>query len=245
METLYWQYPQTAGDLPFGTVVGKNIMAPLHDHLSGAGPILLEKLHHIRVHPDRVLHTTLCTHCRNRSRSSCILQAAGKERGCTACWPNLNSTPSPHQSLYVDRLCGGGTGWKVDLDVLGVNNTFVKQSVKVGTYEEALKAQEGADNRGSETVAAAGVPLERPPWFGTAPDLIKHIQTDKPGKEVRVGGEEAVRHKSFPFHAKPPPKPRSPYATVCGLELASHSSAAQSMATRQNQTTTLQVTACF
>ena len=36
METLYWEYPQTAGDLPFGTVVGKNIMAPLHDHLAGA-----------------------------------------------------------------------------------------------------------------------------------------------------------------------------------------------------------------
>lgn len=35
METLYWEYPQTAGDLPFGTVVGKNIFAPLHDHLAG------------------------------------------------------------------------------------------------------------------------------------------------------------------------------------------------------------------
>lgn len=73
----------------------------------------------------------------------------------------------------------------MDLDVLGENNTFVKQSVKVGTYEDALKAQEGAVNRGAETVAAAGVPLERPPWFGSAPDLIKHIQTEKPGKEVR------------------------------------------------------------
>lgn len=38
METLYWEYPQTAGDLPFGTVVGKNIMAPLHDHLAGSPP---------------------------------------------------------------------------------------------------------------------------------------------------------------------------------------------------------------
>jgi hypothetical protein len=35
METLFWEYPSTAGDLPFGTAVGKNIFAPLHDHLTG------------------------------------------------------------------------------------------------------------------------------------------------------------------------------------------------------------------
>ncbi len=32
----YWEYPQTAGDLPFGTVVQRNVLANLHDHLSGA-----------------------------------------------------------------------------------------------------------------------------------------------------------------------------------------------------------------
>lgn len=36
METLFWEYPYTAGDMPFGTTVGKNIFAPLHDHLAGA-----------------------------------------------------------------------------------------------------------------------------------------------------------------------------------------------------------------
>lgn len=36
METLFWQYPQTAGDLPFGTVVQRNVLANLHDHLAGA-----------------------------------------------------------------------------------------------------------------------------------------------------------------------------------------------------------------
>ncbi len=36
METLFWQYPQTAGDLPFGTVVHRNVLANLHDHLAGA-----------------------------------------------------------------------------------------------------------------------------------------------------------------------------------------------------------------
>jgi Cu2+-containing amine oxidase len=36
METLFWEYPQTAGDLPFGTVVQRNVLANLHDHLAGA-----------------------------------------------------------------------------------------------------------------------------------------------------------------------------------------------------------------
>lgn len=31
----YYEYPQTAGDLPFGTVVQRNVLANLHDHLSG------------------------------------------------------------------------------------------------------------------------------------------------------------------------------------------------------------------
>ena len=35
METLFWEYPGTAGDLPFGTVVQRNVLANLHDHLAG------------------------------------------------------------------------------------------------------------------------------------------------------------------------------------------------------------------
>ena len=55
----------------------------------------------------------------------------------------------------------------------------------MGSYEDALKAQAGDDNRNGQTVAAAGVPPERPSWFGTAPDIIKYIETSKPGKEAR------------------------------------------------------------
>lgn len=36
METLFWEYPATAGDLPFGTAVQRNVLANLHDHLAGA-----------------------------------------------------------------------------------------------------------------------------------------------------------------------------------------------------------------
>ncbi len=35
METQFWEYPETNGDLPFGTVVQRNVLANLHDHLSG------------------------------------------------------------------------------------------------------------------------------------------------------------------------------------------------------------------
>jgi hypothetical protein len=31
----WWEFPQTNASLPFGTVVQQNVLANLHDHLSG------------------------------------------------------------------------------------------------------------------------------------------------------------------------------------------------------------------
>lgn len=77
----YWEYPQTAGDLPFGTVVQRNVLANLHDHLSGAF------LGYVFVVSSMSIVCSL-------------------EQTCAA---------------------SHSAGWKVDLDVLGTQNTFVKQ----------------------------------------------------------------------------------------------------------------------
>lgn len=99
METLYWQYPQTAGDLPFGTVVGRNIMAPLHDHLSGAAPFLLTTMHQIRV-PLDVLHTNfLHTLALDRDPAFCRLLATSglAQPGITP--------PLAHIKAYMSTVC--------------------------------------------------------------------------------------------------------------------------------------------
>jgi hypothetical protein len=33
--TEWWEFPQTNASLPFGTVMQQNVLANLHDHLSG------------------------------------------------------------------------------------------------------------------------------------------------------------------------------------------------------------------
>uniref|UniRef100_A0A1D1ZP82 Amine oxidase n=1 Tax=Auxenochlorella protothecoides TaxID=3075 RepID=A0A1D1ZP82_AUXPR len=60
------------------------------------------------------------------------------------------------------------SGWKVDLDVAGVNNTFLTQTVKAGTFAEALKdVDPGA---------------EAPGWISEP--VLKYISTRRPDKEV-------------------------------------------------------------
>ena len=98
METLYWQYPETAGDLPFGTVVQRNVLANLHDHLSGALSSLL-----------LLLQSSGCRRCWRRPHLLC--------RCCHVC-----------RQLHAGCEVRSAAGWKVDLDVLGTNNTFVQQA---------------------------------------------------------------------------------------------------------------------
>lgn len=62
---------------------------------------------------------------------------------------------------------------------------MIAQTIKVGTYEEALSAQPGGTvTRPGQSLKDAGVPLKRPGWNGDAPDVIKYVETRSPGVEV-------------------------------------------------------------
>lgn len=110
----YWQYPQTGGDLPFGTVVGRNILANLHDHLAGkhATISLLQHEHAVGL-------STFANH--SRCDPAFFFERFASERTHVC---SLLHLLAPKLQTALEWACAG---WKVDLDVLGQNNTFTKQ----------------------------------------------------------------------------------------------------------------------
>lgn len=60
------------------------------------------------------------------------------------------------------------SNWKVDIDVAGTNNSFLKESVRSGSYEEALES--------------AGIEGGRPAWAADYP--LKYLARQRPQKEL-------------------------------------------------------------
>lgn len=82
-------------------------------------------------------------------------------------------------------------GWKVDIDVLGSQNTFQTQTIRVGSYEEALKASEAVETATKQhLVHGVSVHLRRQPtvrrprWHSAGPNIVKYVETKQPGVEV-------------------------------------------------------------
>ncbi|KAK9844758.1 hypothetical protein WJX74_006497 [Apatococcus lobatus] len=72
------------------------------------------------------------------------------------------------QQYVVAGLHDHMMNWKVDLDVTGINNTFVVSDVTAGSYVDAFQA--------------AGINASKPGWHEW--DILKYIRTSQPGKEV-------------------------------------------------------------